>query len=269
MDLYPFNLVLAVATASATIFLGFLPTKTVPSTFFAREAVKAFGAWIIVAFSSPSAIVHYPGMLAFFCFASWWNFRRDHALAGKMWLSLASGLGISIGVMLTLAVTPKAYPPNLPALDQTLLLASIYLGGAVIGLAYVCFTLVQSVKTNTGATQSLVQRYVGVLPFLALARAAAILATFLTFSGYFDAKTIWHKVDSTTASPGAPGFVIDGRISLPALGALSLAVLVLPLLAFLAQRQAGFSSRVQPTRPLLALLFFGVLTEILARLLVL
>jgi len=191
-----------------------------------------------------------------------------------MWLSLASGLGISIGVMLTLAVTPRAYPPNLPALNQALLLASIYLGGAVIGLAYVCFALVQSVKANTGATQGLLQRYIGVLPFLALARAAAILATFLTFSGYFESKTIWHPVANPVPSAIKSAspillYQVEGSISLLALVALGLAAFVLPLLAFLAQRQAGFSSRVQPSRPLIALIFFGLLTEILARLLVL
>lgn len=259
MDAYPLNLILAVATASATIFLGFLPTKDIKSTFFAREAGKAIFAWGLVALTSPHKILHYPCLLAFFCFAAWWHFRRDRALNGKMWLSLASGLGISIGVMFILAVTPQANPPDLPLLNETLLLASIYLGGAIIGLAYVCLMLVQS--TNAGVTQSLVHRFVGLLLTLTFIHSFVIFASWLV-------SAFLPKV----RAPEYPRYSSDSFISIHFdqmfYLLVSLTVVVLPLLAYRAYRDVQFSSHVQPTRALIALVLFGFLSEIIARLFV-
>jgi len=262
MDLYPLNLILAIATASATIFLGFLPTKNISSTFFANETGKAILAWGLVAVMSSSKILHFPIMLAFFCFAAWWNFGRDRALSGKMWLSVASGLGISIGVMTILAVTPQANPPGLPQLNETLLLASIYLGSAIIGLAYVCFALVQG--TNSGVTQGVIQRYVGLLFGLTLLRAAAMLASaFLpgvranAFSDLKIPARIWTEI-------GIPIETVRETL-LFSIILLILTVMVLPALAFLAKRATEFSSRIQPTRFLIAIMFFGFMTEFFAR----
>ena len=70
MDGNPLNLILAVATASATIFLGFLPTKNIRTTFFARETLKAAIAWIFVAMATPPQIVHY---IFLFRHHVWWS----------------------------------------------------------------------------------------------------------------------------------------------------------------------------------------------------
>jgi hypothetical protein len=271
MDFYPLDLILAVATASATIFFGFLPTKNISSTFFAQEASKFLLAWALIAFLSPSKISHYPFFFAFLCFASWWNFRRDNALSGKMWLSVASGLGISVGIMFILAVTPRAYPPGLTPLNQTLLLASIYLGGAIIGLAYVCFALIQGTKANSGVTHGIIQRYVGLLFVLTIIRAVVLLSELL-MSG---AENL-DRIDSSTISSGADvRRVYDGGMTYVSTPSHSIEeFLLIPLiilmgLAFAANRAIGFSSRIQPTRYLVAILLLGFLTEILARLLVL
>ena len=278
MDAYPFNLILAVATASASIFLGFLPTKSISSSFFTRESSKFILAWVLVALTSPTKIAHYPLFYAFLSFAAWWNFRKDNAFSGKMWLSVASGLGISTGIMFILAVTPRAYPPGLTPLSEGLLLTSIYLGSGIIGLAYVCFTFIQSTKINSGVTQNVIQRYVGLLPYLTLVRAAVIVATFFLLPGHFENKTTWYNANTPPVSEAHHGSATtyffkasdsDTSISLTVLAPMALAVLVLPLLAFLAQKQTHLSSRVQPTRTLIAIILIGFLTEILARLLIL
>jgi len=265
MDGFPLNLILAVATASATIFLGFLPTKSISSNFFGKQAVAAIFAWALIAFTSPTQIIQYYLLLAFLCFAAWWNFHRDRALAGKMWLSVASGLGISIGVMLILEVTPRAFPKYLPQLNETLLLISTYTGGAVIGLAYGCFALVQG--THSGITQSLIQRYVNVLFWLLIAHAAVILTNFSIASGYFQSKTIYNITPSTSGSFLA--YQTEGHVSAIALVVLLLAIILLPLSAYLAKQTASFSSRINPTRFLMAVMVLGLLTEIGARLLLL
>lgn len=277
MAFYPLNLVFATAAASATIFLGFLPTRNVRSEFFGRQVLNALFAWVLIALASPSAIRHFHFIIAFLCFSSWWQFRRDRALSGKMWLSTASGLGISVGVMLILAVTPRAFPPGLPPLHQDLLLASIYLGGAVIGLAYVCYAMTQALSTTSGITRDQVQRYVGLLTGLVLARAGILLAlAFLIPEMPGQIKSPAHPVNPTFSIFGYE-FVANGyarEISIPNqmisfLGLVALIVIVLPVLAFVAQRATRSRATSQAISALIGICFAGILAEILARLLVL
>jgi hypothetical protein len=263
MDVYPLDLILAVATASATIFLGFLPTKTLSSVFFARETLKASLAWMVVAILCPPEIMHYPLILAVLCLVAWWQFRENNAFSGKLWLSLASGLGISVGVMLILAVTPSAYPPGLPLVNQVLLLASIYLGGAVTGLAYSCLSLVQG--SRSGVPQKIIQRYVGLLFWLVLAKGLVFLLELLQPLSPYNERVI--GVNGMTSNGTAINFYTStlhlGQVILPPL------LLFLVILSFFAKRATSFSSRVQPTRFLIGIIVVGFLTEILARLLVL
>lgn len=275
MDIFPLNLVLTVAVASTTIFLGFLPTRNIRSPFFAQEIFKALGAWVFIAIFSPPGIQHYYFFIAILCFGSWWQFRRDKALSGKMWLSIASGLGISIGVMLILAVTPRAYPPGLSNLSQTLLLASIYLGGAVIGLAYISYALIQGSHASSGATKDQVQRYIGLLPILVLARAGVLLAlVFLTpgsglikYREYDLPKTqstyhlFGHEFTGITF-----GYAQDISFPLQTTLLLGLAVVILPLLTFAVHRAISRHLQVQAATMLAGICLLGLLAEILARL---
>jgi len=249
MDVFPLNLVLAVATAAATIFLGFLPTRNINSRFFGQEAIKAALLWFFIAMASPSAISHYHIFIALLCFGAWWQFRRERALNGKMWLSIASGLGISIGVMLLLAVTPRAYPADLPELNRMLLLASIYLGGGVIGLAYVTYILIQGAATRSGVTSELVQRYAELLLMLAIARAAILwIAIYLQ-----------HGFD----------LLLKGALPVTTGLLLVLAGLLLPLFAFAAWQALGKRATTQAGMILAGLGLMGFLAESLARMLVL
>jgi len=247
MDVYPADLILAVATASATIFLGALPTKNIRSPFFARETLKAAFAWGLVAILSPAAILHFPVIFAILCLAAWKSFRSESALSGKLWLGLASGLGISIGVVFILAVTPQTYPTEASLAEQTLLLASIYLGGAIIGLAYVCYALAQSSKINPGITASIVQRYTGLLLTLVLARGVVMLGSSVLSLDF-------------GLRPLSPGLDLEYLL-------VFLAVIILPIFAFFARRSVRFSSRAQPTRLLVAICLVGAAAEFLARLL--
>jgi len=251
MDFYPFNLVLAVIVASITIFLGFLPTRNIRSEFFAPQIVPCLFIWACIAFVSPSAIRHYYFFICFLCFASWLQFRRDRSLSGKMWLSIASGLGISVGVMLILAVTPRAYPPGLSDLNRSLLLASIYLGGAVIGLAYVCHALTQGLSNRSGVTKDQVQRYVGLLVGLVVVRAGVLLALL------YQTPEKHFGFGSRMATPIQPMLLL-GCI-----------VVILPVLAFVARRVTRSGSTVQATSVFVGICFVGILAETLARLLVL
>ena len=262
MDIYPFNLVLAVAVASATIFLGFLPLKNIRTSFFAQETIKAAFAWLIVAMASPQAIMHYHFMIAAICFGSWWQLRRDKSLSGKMWLSVGAGLGISIGVMLLLASLPRAYPPDLPQPLQGLLLASIYLGGAVIGLAYMCYVLNQNLTNQSGVTIALGQRFVGLLVVLVVVRAAVMVGL------YFESGFRIHPQMRFFGLIGGNSFIANKEGA--ALGLVFLVAAVLPGLAVLAQRAtAEVGSRFKAAHLLIGICLLGLLAEILARLLLL
>jgi len=259
MDFFPANLILAVATASATIFLGFLPTRNIRSSFFAGEILKALIAWIFIALISPPAIQHYYFFIAMVCFASWWQFRRDKALSGKMWLSIASGLGISVGVMLILAITPRAYPAGLTSLERPLLLASIYLGGTWVGLAYMVYILVQASSARSGVTNEQVRQYGRLLPLLALVRAGAIGAM-----AYFHLFAPMPRVLEPMTLPARDAMLHNQ------LGWLLLMVIViLPALAFMGQRAVRLRLSRQASTLLAILCVFGFVAEILARLLVL
>lgn len=263
MDIFPLDLVLAVTVASATIFLGFLPTRNIRSPFFMQETFKALVAWVFIAMFSPAAIRHYYFFIAILCFGSWWQFRRDKALSGKMWLSIASGLGISIGVMLILAVTPRAYPAGLSDLSRTLLLASIYLGGSVIGLAYVSYILIQGSPARSGATHDQIQRYLGLLSILVLARAGVLLAS------VFIPTKVMGRAEGHAFSIDGSGYTLLGSISLQTLLVLGLVVIILPILAFAVQRTIRLHASIQASTMLAGICLIGFLAEILARMLLL
>ena len=74
MDGFPFDLILTVATATATIFLGFLPTASIRSSFFSRATLKAALAWGLVTLLTPPAIMHYPFFFALLCGGAWRQF---------------------------------------------------------------------------------------------------------------------------------------------------------------------------------------------------
>ncbi len=282
---YPLDLILAVATASATVFLGFLPTKSISSSFFAREALVATFLWAIVAFSAPAEAMHYMLAIGLFCGGAWWKFRHDRMLNGKMWLSLSSGLGISLAVVLILVKTPQGYPPELPSHIGGLLLASIYLGGSIIGLTYICFTLIQNVSTNSGVTQGVAQRYLKILFGLTLARAAVLIALlFLPRPGFTPflmsgtgggMKGLADAPKDTVGFFFGHAFVMEGSFphSINMEGSivllLALVVIALPGLAYAAVHASRMASRVQPTRILIVLLLAACIAEIIARLVVL
>ena len=278
MDFYPLNLILAVAVASATVFLGFLPTRNIRAGFFTQQVLLAIFAWALIGLTSPPAISHYHYITGFLCFASWWQFRRDRTLAGKMWLSVASGLGISVGIMLILAVTPRAYPAGLPQPTQSLLLASIYLGGAVIGLAYVCYVMIQALSSNTGVTQDQAQRYVGLLVGLVVARAAVLLGQLFLMPSQSGLKVQTYHLPETHNTFHLFGHEftdiqfgrgMDMGISLQNLIFMGLVFVILPTLAFIAQRAFRSGAKGRAASVLIGICLIGILTESLARLLML
>jgi hypothetical protein len=262
MDFYPLNLVLAVAVASATIFLGFLPARNIRSAFFAAEVQKAAVAWVFIGMASAPAIFHYHIIIAIVCFGAWWQLRRDKALNGKMWLSIASGLGISIGVMLILTTTPRAYPDGLSEYDRRFLLASIYLGGAVVGLAYVCYMLTRGLTTNSGITRAMVQRYTGLLSGMIFARGAVLFISFIQR----------HPINTIVVSNDFHGAVymrLPSHAHLQGMMLYGLVLVVLPVLGFLAHRATRLAYTVQASTSLVGICLVGFLAEVLARLLIL
>jgi hypothetical protein len=119
-------------------------------------------------------------------------------------------------------------------------LASLYLGGAIVGLACVGYALCREAAIQPGLG-GFVQNCLGVLFNLTLARGGVVLLEIFAIPGDIDLH------NPGTLSAGAGVFFI------------------LPALAWLARRAGRFSSRVQPTRLLVAIIVLGFITEILVR----
>jgi hypothetical protein len=171
MDLYPFNLVLAVTIGSATLFFGYLPIRRLENEFFLRQILRFGAGWLAVAACSSPEILHYDILLTLLCFIAWWRLRTGHGLSGKYWFLAAAGLGISLGPVLILAVRTEGMPGPL-----WLHLILLYLGGSVSGLAWVL-----SIFTRPAASEArlAVSPLVRLLVGLVLLRAAGFLAVFL------------------------------------------------------------------------------------------
>jgi hypothetical protein len=121
------SLVLACATGWSLLFIGYLPVSSVRR--LAAEPVKAAGAWAVVAVTAPPAVFHWYLIFAVISLVAW---TKLDGPAGKIWIALAAALGV---------VFPLETSPVLLALESPLALASLYLGGATMGLAYlVCVT---------------------------------------------------------------------------------------------------------------------------------
>jgi hypothetical protein len=121
-----FSLTLAAATGWAVLAIGFLPVTVLRRE--GREAVKAAGAWAVVAATAPVAVYHWYLILALICLVAWTKLDRP---VGKVVLAVAASLGLSLGV-----VFPLEALPGFLARENPLALASLYLGGATTGLAY-------------------------------------------------------------------------------------------------------------------------------------
>jgi hypothetical protein len=128
-----------------------------------------------------------------------------------------------------------------------LLLASLYLGGGVIGLAYMLYVFTRPEATRTGIPAATVHRLAGLLFALILIRAGISLVLFLLASPLL----------SEARFPITTGGLL----------ALFLAVIALPFLGLVALRQSR-SPRPSTSAPsLIALCLVGFLAENLARLL--
>ncbi len=226
-----------------TVFLGFLPARTLENRILADQTLRAAFAWGIIALGSPWPIIHYPIIFAALCLIAWRQFRREEPLAGKMWLSLASGLGISIGVMLILAITPGVYPTAATDTVQGLFLANVYLGGAVIGMAHVCGTLLEA---RVG--RAVIRGYVSLLFLLVVARSLVLIAWLVDAAALFRGQLVWKAT-------GTPLVVLT----------LALLLLVTPVLTLLVRRSVRAGSDAQARWFLLGLALAAFVGELLAR----
>lgn len=172
MDLYPLDLVLATGLAWATVFFAALPAGLMRAHIFQRTAAVFGVAWMLVAAIAPPSILHYYIFLGLMCLYAWRQLRHDRALSAKMWLCIAGGVGISLGVILILVITPGAYPTDLPLETRLWLLASIYLGGAVAGLGVMLYVLTRLESTRAGVPLGILHGSSNLLVVLTLAVAA-------------------------------------------------------------------------------------------------
>jgi hypothetical protein len=172
MNLYPLNLVLAMAVGSALLFFAYLSARQLTEPFFTQATLRFGGLWLLVAALTPPEILHYDLLLAVICFIAWRRLLGGHGLGGKLWLCAAAGLGISLGPVLILAVTPDAWPDGSPAWAQLLFLAALYSSGAMAGLAFALWLFTRPESLDAGVRTAGLAK---LLFILILARAAVAI----------------------------------------------------------------------------------------------
>jgi len=126
-----FSLALVSATSWALLAIGYLPVNMLRKQV--REPILAVGAWALVAATAPVAVYHWYLIFAMICLVAWTRLDRP---AGKMWLAVVGALGLSLGIVFPLEAAPDSL-----ARENPFALASLYLGGAVTGLAYAVFVV--------------------------------------------------------------------------------------------------------------------------------
>jgi hypothetical protein len=245
MDLYPLNLVLAAATASATVFLGYLPTRLLRQDVLFRQPFRLGGAWLVVAVTSGPAIFHYHIVLALLCFIAGWRLRGGHLLGGKLWLSAAAALGLGVGVVLILAVTPGAWASGAPfVFGRLFFLLWLYMAGAVIGLAYTLYVFTRPEASHAGVDSSGPVRLLRVLIWV---QAVQALFYFLALA------SVMRLLGSSW---------LDALFSREFL-ALFCLVVVLPLLGRLAWRRCRSPRPSEAALSLLAIIAVGIVADLL------
>jgi hypothetical protein len=128
-DWHVVSLVLASITGWTLLAFGSLPVAVLRQ--HGREPLMAAGAWGVVAALASSAIFHWYLIFAIICLVAWTKLNR---LGGKFWLATAAALGLSLGIVFPLEISPP-----LLLRENPFVLASLYLGGAATGLAYAVF----------------------------------------------------------------------------------------------------------------------------------
>jgi len=144
-----FGLVLASATGWAVLAIGFLPVAVLRQRRL--EPLKAAGAWAVIAATAPSAVYHWYLIFALICLIAWTKLDRP---AGKVVLAVVASLGLSLGI-----VFPLEALPGFLASENPIALASLYLGGAVTGLAYALCVVARTpdpARTPAGFARALV-----------------------------------------------------------------------------------------------------------------
>jgi hypothetical protein len=249
-DFHPLNLVLAEALAWASIFIGYLPTRVLRAPGFTRQVLWAGLAWMAVAILSPGEIRHFHVLIGLVCLIAWWKLRADQVLGGKLWFAAASGLGISLGVVLILAVTPQGLTLDPFGVGRFVLFSC---GGAVIGLAYALYVCTRRQATNAGISSSTVDRLANLLFVLTLVHAVGL---FLLVG----AKGVMNLPGPPTPAEALLGYGWERMI---AGGALAGALLVVPGLALVARRRSGSPAPSSAGASLLALCAVGLLSDAL------
>jgi hypothetical protein len=121
------SLFLASVTGWTLAAYGALPLSTLRAS--GRQVLTGVAGWIVVAVLAPSQIFHWYLIFAVLCLVAWTKLNRP---AGKIWLALSAALGLTLGVIFPLEITPQ-----LGARENSSLLALLYVNGATTGFAYV------------------------------------------------------------------------------------------------------------------------------------
>lgn len=135
MESYPVNVLLALLASFITLFLGFLPSQHLPRTFFQKHVGVAGVMWLAVGILMPPTL-YFTGGAALLCVIAWYFWGNQSILQAKVWQSAATAVGVTLGVITVLRMSPQAVPDDMPLAAQGWFLAGPYMVGLVLGTGY-------------------------------------------------------------------------------------------------------------------------------------
>jgi len=124
------SLFLASVTGWALAAYGSLPVAVLRTR--GGQVLAGAAGWIVVALLAPSQIFHWYLIFTILGLVAWTKLNRP---AGKIWLAFSAALGLTLGVIFPLEITPQLY-----ARENASLLALLYLDGARTGFACVSWS---------------------------------------------------------------------------------------------------------------------------------
>jgi hypothetical protein len=174
--------------AGLTFLLGFVPVQYLRSGFFTRHALVAGAAWLATAglFYHIAFLV-----IAAACSLSWWNFRQDKILQGKLFLSLAAGLGLTYGLLATGLIR---LPPLFPTQMREWVIVGVYASAALSAATYLLLATAWSCNPADFKGRDLLQRQTGIFFVALIARTLILGSAIYLLSQHEDGQELFSEL---------------------------------------------------------------------------
>ncbi|MFA5264937.1 MAG: hypothetical protein WC378_14025 [Opitutaceae bacterium] len=171
-----FPLLLSELAIGIAALLGFLSIERETARFFKFHSLVAAACWVLVSILVAGQ-ARYPYLgFGIVCLCAWAQFRGGRLFKGKMWLSLAAGLGLAFGVTGLARGYPGSLPAGCPVGLGFWFFSRIYAGVPLIAVAYMAFAFAFASPGETIDAPGRLRTALKMIPWFVLGRGLWSLA---------------------------------------------------------------------------------------------